>query len=1155
VAGACDVGAVEGSSPAVAPLSLVVTSGADTQDVTQGDGVCADASGACTLRAAVNEANAWPGPDSITVAPGVALAPLTLGALFVEERVNINGNAATVSGSSAGVFVQYAGKLSLDHLTIQRAKAGNGAGLQAHGDVVITRTVFGGVAPGQGNQAGSNGGAIDHEGRGSLSVSQTTFYANQAGAAGGAVYLGPGGVGTISDSTFTQNQVVLPPPDPILVPLAGGGAIADVGAALHVSDSTLSANLGGAILHHGGTTTVTSSTLSGNGLGPTLRADGAGLTVKGSILDPASGGSCAGPVTSDGYDLSSDATCHLTQPGDQENVAPLLGGLAANGGSTRTQLPFLDSPAVDAIPVGTPSLCTSATPADQRGVVRPQGPACDIGAVEGSSTTTAAPVNLVVDTAIDGRDATPGDGVCDDGTGHCPLRAAIDEANAHPATANTITIASGVDPTLTRAGANEDANAVGDLDVTGTLTIDGNGATVDAAHLDNGFDVHTGSLTLRNLTVLNASGAEVNANGDVTLEHVKLSGATGAIGGGVVTKPGTNLVMTDSVVSDNHPMQFSGGLTLTGRATIERSTISGNSSNSTGGIQTGLLGQGPGGEVTIEDSTVTGNFGTTTINSNAEASGIAANSVVHLIRSTIASNNNVGIDVAAFGAVDVSGSILQTDYGPVCQLGTFNPSLVSKGGNVGTDASCFLTGPFDRPSANPELGVLADNGGPTPTRMVIAGSPAIDLIPSGTTGLCDGAGLVDQRGVTRPQGAGCDAGAVEGSGPVTAPLDLTVDTAADTHDLHPGDGVCDDGTGHCSLRAAIDETNAFPTADHIQIAPGVNPTLSIAGTGDADNRSGDLNIFGDLSIDGGGATLNAAGGVDRAIAVFDHTVSISSLTVTGGGGGASVFAAGIYARGALTLHDVTITGNHAGNVVGGLDVTGTLTMSNSTVSGNVSDSTVAGIEVTGAGGTISDSTISGNTTPGSVGAIAAAATDLRIERSTITGNTAKDAAALQGGGTTELIDSTVTGNTATNGSVVSPPFSGQLHILASTIGGDAAVQEIGASPNITLADTVVAANGSTLACSGPVTSAGWNLATDATCGLTQASDHQGVDPLLGALANNGGPTLTRLPAPTSPLINQIPVGTPGLCDGTIATDQRGVARPQGPACDIGSVEQ
>jgi hypothetical protein len=58
----------------------------------------------------------------------------------------------------------------------------------------------------------------------------------------------------------------------------------------------------------------------------------------------------------------------------------------------------------------------------------------------------------------------------------------------------------------------------------------------------------------------------------------------------------------------------------------------------------------------------------------------------------------------------------------------------------------------------------------------------------------------------------------------------------------------------------------------------------------------------------------------------------------------------------------------------------------------------------------------------------------------------------------------------------------------------------------------------------------------------------GVDPLLGPLASNGGSTLTMLPLPGSPAIN---AGTNAGCP---AYDQRGVKRPQGGTCDIGSVE-
>jgi hypothetical protein len=61
--------------------------------------------------------------------------------------------------------------------------------------------------------------------------------------------------------------------------------------------------------------------------------------------------------------------------------------------------------------------------------------------------------------------------------------------------------------------------------------------------------------------------------------------------------------------------------------------------------------------------------------------------------------------------------------------------------------------------------------------------------------------------------------------------------------------------------------------------------------------------------------------------------------------------------------------------------------------------------------------------------------------------------------------------------------------------------------------------------------------------------------VLGPLADNGGPTRTRLPAAAGPGVDAIPAGTAGLCDGTTATDQRGLPRPVGGSCDVGAVER
>ena len=104
---------------------------------------------------------------------------------------------------------------------------------------------------------------------------------------------------------------------------------------------------------------------------------------------------------------------------------------------------------------------------------------------------------------------------------------------------------------------------------------------------------------------------------------------------------------------------------------------------------------------------------------------------------------------------------------------------------------------------------------------------------------------------------------------------------------------------------------------------------------------------------------------------------------------------------------------------------------------------------------------------------------------------------------------------------------------------------------------------------------GYNFVTDASCGLGDPTDVVGQgNPMLGPLQDNGGPGETRLPEPGSPVLDSIPaddcklspfddvldVGDQhleGLVEdrhALLAKDQRGVSRPQGPACDIGAVE-
>ncbi len=220
-----------------------------------------------------------------------------------------------------------------------------------------------------------------------------------------------------------------------------------------------------------------------------------------------------------------------------------------------------------------------------------------------------------------------------------------------------------------------------------------------------------------------------------------------------------------------------------------------------------------------------------------------------------------------------------------------------------------------------------------------------------------------------------------------------------------------------------------------------------------------------------------------------------------------------------------------------------------------------------------NSTDTGSTIPlGGGGALVLSGATLTITNSTISGNSAEvDGGGVSNrGGTLSLINTTVIGNTAPRGGGVSNYFAAgntTTTILNTTITGnrtgDSSTSNAGglwAAANVILKNTIVANNSASFApiadfgvsienVSGIVNSQGNNLIgiTTGNHGFI-ASDLVNANPLLGVLANNGGGTFTVSLLPGSPAING------GNNTGAPATDQRGVARPQGAAVDIGAFE-
>ena len=347
---------------------------------------------------------------------------------------------------------------------------------------------------------------------------------------------------------------------------------------------------------------------------------------------------------------------------------------------------------------------------------------------------------------------------------------------------------------------------------------------------------------------------------------------------------------------------------------------------------------------------------------------------------------------------------------------------------------------------------------------------------------------------------------------------------------------------------------AWDTATDITLTADI--TLTCANGGDADRSSG-----ANVVLDGQGHTVALeAGCQDR---VLDQN-----------------------GDGATTLRNVTITGGNTSSDGGGYehDGSGSLTIDRSVIADNIACSEGGGVELEQpVSVTILNSTFSGNRSSEESAIDLDEGGNLLVVNSTFTGNVANRSGAIYAengnDNTINLVYATVVGNIET-AAVCTDELTG-------TVAGEAEAPEPEAEDAVEPSDAGEAANiaadftytlvpfGSVVALpqgtgsptpncdlENPGTaSVGYNFSDDDTCGFTNVAtgDRENAgDPQLGALADNGGPTPTMLPASTSPLVNFIPIAACGggdvLAGFAVTTDQRGVTRPQGTGCEIGAVE-
>ncbi|GET43525.1 DUF4347 domain-containing protein [Microseira wollei] len=744
------------------------------------------------------------------------------GGIFNHNGGNLTVNSSTFSNSQSngggGIF-NALGTATINNSTISGNRAyGWGAGLwNAPGS---TMTLSNSTV--SGNSSGVGGGGIWNEG-GNLTVGNSTVTGNSAGYYGGGIW--SNAVVNVSNSIVAGNSASLGAE----VNNAGGSFTSlgynlvgqngnGGGFSTVATDIVLPGAIGTAIqpLANNGGPTQTHALVAGspavnagNNVGaPATDQRGSSRIVGGNIdigavessfkstltltaIDDSATESGNNPGTyriSRGNDTGGNLTVNLNLSGSTDlnpSDYTLSGGSITINGTTATVVipagqSFVDLTltASDDLPAEAAESLTLSLVADA---------AYNLGNVT-TGTVTIAANDFVVTNTNDSREGS--------------LRQAIVNANAS-AGANTITFGGSV---FTDATPDVITLTTGQLTLSDNTTILGTGAnnlTISGNNASRVFEINSGvTATLNDLTVTNGNGGAaaggISNGGVLTLNRSALTGNQADRGGGIVNS-GT-LTLSNSTVNNNFARIKGGGIYngITGVLTLSNSTLSGNSSVNDGGGIFNSSDFSTGGRVTVTNSTLTSN------SSSTNGGGIWSSGRV-TVSNSIWAGNSAPTGSEVFLYTSTGGTFTSSGYNLVGQNGN--------GGGFSTVATDIVLPGAIGTAIQP----LANNGGPTQTHALVAGSPAMNagnnaLIPIGTT--------TDQRGTgfDRILGGTVDIGAVESlaqsgkGGNKTFPINQ----GSGTFTITDFTGVGKDNNPSTAIRAEADTiqfTGADLTAD------------------------------------------------------------------------------------------------------------------------------------------------------------------------------------------------------------------------------------------------------------------------------------------------------------------------------------------------------
>jgi fibronectin-binding autotransporter adhesin len=1115
--------------------------------------------------------------------------------------LDANGHAVTISGNNAvRVFVVNSGiNFSMIGLTVvQGTIVGGFAGaLFNDGNVTLQNCIFSGHSSVGSEGGGGAAGAILNNFGSRLVASNCTISGNSAytahgGAVGGGIF--NRGTLVLVNSTVSSNSA-----HSDQVNAGYGGGVENQGTLL-ATNCTFYANsaystaggtgFGGGIRNGDGAVNLVNCTFSDNsaaGRGGAINNGvfGAGtnsgtLTLQNCIVaNSLSGSNAVGIITDGGNNISSDGSCLFSASGSLNDTDSRLAPLGDYGGPTKTMALLDISPAIDA---GNAAVCPAT---DQRGVPRPAGSACDIGAVEGAIPTSTPRFrqDFVPNQILEGESArltftlSNASGMTFSQvafTNNLPPQIVIADPPGITnscGTGNVEAIAGG--HTLRAYGINLSANQTCTVAVNVTSSAHGiwtnpaivlwsnetgPGRTASPASLTvagkpvaitgNASNVTTNSARIH--AMINPSGFDTSVYFDYgTSTNFGNRTVPQSLGNGFsdlqVQADLTGLLQSTGyyyqvVASNAHGIVYGGVRSFFTRGNLVITNCD----------QVSFLALIEGGEtvswncdgtivltntVTIaQDTTLdaTGHAVTLSGNNSVRLFNVRPGVSLTLIHLTLANGRATGTNGApGLNGEPISGGAILNNGGTVrlfdCTV-TNNVALGGAGGNLSSP-------PFAGNGGNAAGGAIA----------TLAGSLVISnclIISNNVTG-----GLAGSAGPNPDYG---DAGEARGGAIYTSNAQLIV--------------IRTDLTANRAFGG--DSGPGFPTSG--AGGWGYGGGLFVHG-GSADlvsvNLQGNAAMGDDSAFSGGppgsaygGAAYFTGGVVRLTSATFTTNVAIGGLAPRNNGAAGAARGGGVYSAATLEIRDNYFRDNRTsgggGARVPGAPGQGGALYNEGTMVLN-SCAVVNNFAVGGSGGfsQVLPPTQGGI---GSGGGVYNAAT-LLTTNCTFALNSARGGPS--GGGLTnggdgvgggifhELGSSVLCSITlASNRAIGAPRITNMFFETppGASLGGGIASSNSG----VRLQNSILAFNTNGSNCFGVLTDDGNNISTDASCPFTAVGSLSNTDPVLSALDDFGGPTPTMALLAGSPAIDH---ALATFCPGT---DQRGWPRPHGAGCDVGAFE-